>query len=296
MFRGPRALCREYSLVLDSKAIEHTLVESEGDWLLIVPASQLRLAYEEIGRYSMERDTRRPPPQRFVQPFNGAAYGAIGFAAILLLVAYAAGLQLFHADWLALGALDSGIAARHQWWRAATALTLHVDQQHLLSNLLFGVLGGIAAGRLVGPGIAWAGAIGAAILANLVEMGISPPTHRAIGASTAVFAMLGLITGLAWAERVHLRERHWHRWAPAIAGVCLLSLTGGGGGDPREGVAPEHVDVLGHVLGFLFGTAGGWLIAGTELARNRSNLRQVSSGVGTALAVGGAWLLALSHR
>jgi membrane associated rhomboid family serine protease len=295
VFRGPRALCREYSLVLESKAIEHNVVESEGEWLLVVPVSQLRLAYEEIGRYSMERDTRRPP-QRYIEPFGGAAYGTIGYAVILLLVAYAAGLQLFHADWFAVGALDSSAAARHQWWRAATALTLHVDQQHLLSNLLFGVLGGMAAGRMVGPGIAWAGGIGAAILANWVEMGISPPTHRAIGASTAVFAILGLITGLAWAERVNLRERRWHRWAPAIAGVCLLALTGGGGGDPREAAAPEHVDVLGHLLGFLFGTAGGWFIARADLARDRSTFRQVSSGAATALLVGAAWLLALRHH
>jgi rhomboid protease GluP len=294
VFQGPGALCREYSLVLESKAIEHELIQSDGDWRLEVPPAELRRAYEEIGRYAGERTTRRPAP-RFLESFPGAPYGALGFAAILIFAAYAAGIHLFHSDWLARGALDASAAARDEWWRTATALTLHADQMHLLSNLLSGTVAGIAAGRLVGPGIAWAAGTLAAMLANGLEMAISPATHLAIGASTLVFAMLGLITGLAWADKIDDRERTWHRWGPVFAGLFLLVLFGSGGGDPASGVAPAHVDVLGHLLGFIAGTGVGWRLARSRFAAIRSAAKQAAVGIATALVIGVAWLLALGH-
>jgi rhomboid protease GluP len=294
VFQGPRALCREYSLVLEAKAIEHEVIQDDGDWRLAVAPAELHRAYEEIGRYAGEHTTRRAPP-RFVDTFPGASYGALGFAAMLMFVAYAAGIHLFHSDWLARGAVDASAEARHEWWRAATALTLHADQMHLLSNLLSGTVAGIAASRMVGPGIAWAAGTLAAILANGLEMAISPSTHLAIGASTLVFALLGLITGLAWADKIKDRERTWHRWAPVFAGLFLLALFGGGGGDPASGVAPAHVDVLGHLLGFISGTGVGWRLAKSRFASIRSATKQAAVGIATAMLIGVAWLLALGH-
>jgi rhomboid protease GluP len=203
---------------------------------------------------------------------------------ILLLTAYCAGSGLFGLDWLASGDLDAG--AGGEWWRAITALTLHLDQEHLLGNLLFGVIGGIAAARLLGPGVAWASILGAGALANYVEVLISPATHRAVGASTAVFAALGLLAGMAWRERLTSRERAWYRWAPLIAGVSLLTLLGAG---------REHVDVLGHGLGFLFGLGVGWIYARVNMSRNRDTRLQMVTGAGAVLLTCIAWALAISH-
>lgn len=294
VFQGPRALCREYSLVLEAKAIEHEVIQEDGDWRLEVPPAELRRAYEEIDRYAGERTLRRAPP-RFIDSFPGAPYGVLGFAAILMWVAYAAGIHLFHSDWLARGAVDASTAARHEWWRAATALTLHADQMHLLSNLLSGTIAGIAASRMVGPGVAWAAGTLAAVLANGLEMAVSPASHLAIGASTLVFALLGLITGLAWADKINDRERTWHRWGPVFAGLFLLALFGGGGADPASGVAPAHVDVLGHLLGFIAGTAVGWRLAKSRFASVRSPTKQAAFGISTALIIAVAWMLALGH-
>jgi rhomboid protease GluP len=281
VFRGSKLLCREFSLVLEARGIEHEARESGDTWMLSVPPTLVHRAYDEISRYSAERNVPRSVPS-VIEPFSGAAIGAIGYTLILLLTAYCAGVGLFGADWLSLGALDAG--ARSEWWRALTALTLHLDQEHLMGNLLFGVVAGVAAGRLLGPGVAWASILGAGALANYVEILIAPATHRAVGASTAVFAALGLLTGLAWRQRLTLRERRWYRWAPLIAGICLLTLLGAGN---------AHVDVLGHGLGFLFGTAVGWLYAQTGVPRSRSRRLQIAAGAGAALLVGAAWLLAL---
>jgi rhomboid protease GluP len=282
VFRGSKPLCHEFSLVLEAKGIEHETRESERIWTLIVPVALLDRAYEEISRYSAERRPPRSVPAA-IPARPGATLGAIVYVLILLLTAYCAGNEAFGADWLSIGSLDA--AAPREWWRAVTALTLHLDQEHLLGNVLFGVLAGIGAGRLLGPGVAWASILGAAAVANYLEILIAPVTHRAVGASTAVFAALGLLAGMAWRERLTLRERLWYRWAPLIAGICLLTLLGAGN---------AHVDVLGHALGFILGIGVGWVHAKVDLG-NRGARLQIVSGACTILLVVTAWLLALSH-
>jgi membrane associated rhomboid family serine protease len=283
VFRGSKLLVHEYSLVLEARGIEYetATAEDEISWVLSVPAGMRHRAYEELGRYSVERGVKRSVPE-VVQPRSGAALGVFVYVVILLVTAYCAGNATFGADWLSLGSLDAG--ARGEWWRAVTALTLHLDQEHLLGNVLFGAVAGLAASRLLGPGIAWAGILGAAALANYAEILISPITHRAVGASRAVFAALGLLSGMAWRQRLTLRERLWYRWAPLIAGICLLTLLGAGS---------AHVDVLGHSLGFLFGLGVGWFYARSGVPNNRNPRVQLIAGLGAVLVVCAAWIFAL---
>jgi rhomboid protease GluP len=146
VFRGPKELCHEFSLVLEAQAIEHEMSESGGSWVLSVSPALLHRAYEEMSRYSAERSVPRELP-RHVEPFAGAALGAMAYTLVLLIAAYCAGAGVFGVDWLTVGSLDAGAAS--EWWRAVTALTLHLDQEHLLGNLLFGVVAGVAAGRLL---------------------------------------------------------------------------------------------------------------------------------------------------
>jgi rhomboid protease GluP len=283
VFRGSKLLCQEYSLVLEARGIEHETEQDQSSWILSVPAEMRHRAYEELSRYSIERSVRRSVPE-VLQPHSGGAIGVFLYVLILLSIAYCAGNATFGADWLSLGSLDAG--ARGEWWRAVTALTLHLDQEHLLGNVLFGAVAGIAASRLLGPGVAWASILAAAALANYAEILISPITHRAVGASTAVFAALGLLSGMAWRQRLTLRERLWYRWAPLIAGICLLTLLGAGS---------AHVDVLGHALGFLFGLGVGWIFARSRVSGNRDPRAQVFAGLGAVLLVCAAWVFALWH-
>lgn len=70
-----------------------------------------------------------------------------------------------------------------------------------------------------------------------------PAAYRSLGASTAIFAGLGLLTGRA--IRIVVRADHPHRWrsvfVPLAAGLTMLGLYGAGG---------IHIDVLAHVTGF----------------------------------------------
>ena len=203
---------------------------------------------------------------------------------MLLATAYCTGIQAFDEDWLAAGSLDARVGGEGEWWRAVTALTLHLDQAHLLGNLLFGAVFGTLAGGAFGPGIAWSSILAAGALADYLDMLISPPQHRAAGASTAVFAALGLLSGFSWRLRLSVREQFRYRWAPLFGGLFLLTMLGAGA---------ERVDVLGHALGFATGTLLGWIYARLGLPRTRDRRPQWVAGAAALAVIVGAWFLAL---
>jgi rhomboid protease GluP len=282
IFRGSRAACFEFGLVLDAKGLRYESIEVDGAVALMVSPGMQEIASDELRRYATERAQRPESPATFV-PFAGSGSGVVMYALVLILVAYCAGIQLFSVDWLEAGSLQSGAGAAWQWWRAVTALTLHLDQEHLLSNLTFGMGVGLLAGRMFGPGVAWLSVLVAGAFANYIDMLISPPWHRAAGASTAVFAALGLLSGFGWGERLKLRARRFYRWAPLFGGVCLLALLGAGN---------QQVDVLGHLLGFVSGTGLGWAFARSR-PTGRGSALQLLCGALALLLIAAAWFPAL---
>jgi rhomboid protease GluP len=82
-----------------------------------------------------------------------------------------------------------------------------------------------------------------------------PKPHVALGASTAVFAAVGALTGHGAAETIRDRSRVtlFCKALPLLGGLVLLGFYGFGP-DPRT-------DVVAHVWGFLSGAVLG-LIAG----------------------------------
>jgi membrane associated rhomboid family serine protease len=284
ILRGRRRLVFESALVLAAKDVDYEVFERPGIWLLHVPAVDAQRALAELEAYAAERRLKRA--RRLAVPFGGAGGGAVVYGAILLAVAYCNGASWGGVDWLAAGALESGAEARGQWWRTVTALCLHLDPVHLAGNLLFGSVAGTLCGRLWGPGVAWLSILTAAVLANAVEMAVAPAGERSVGASTAVFAALGLLAGYAWRRQLPLAERWLYRVSPLIAGASLLALLGAGS---------EHVDVLGHALGFVAGLGGGCGFAWAGVPRSRASRVQVASGTLAVVLVTGAWVLALRH-
>jgi rhomboid protease GluP len=283
LLRGSQRACAEAALVLAAKGIPYETLELGGECELVVPLGQIAAAREELDRYAHERAPPRRARPVFV-PFSGAGVGSAVYGALLVLIAYSAGVHAFGADWLARGSLDARPAAAHEWWRAVTALTLHLDQAHLLGNLLFGIAIGALAGRAFGPGVAWLSILVAASTANYIDMLISPPSHRAVGASTAVFAALGLLVGFAWRHGLTLRDRFKYAYGPVFGGVALLALLGAG---------DEHVDVLAHALGFIAGGVTGWLYSRLGVPTTRGRGMQRAAGAAARARVGRAWVLAL---
>jgi rhomboid protease GluP len=158
--------------------------------------------------------------------------------------------------WLDVGDLDTeAVFARGEWWRPGTALFLHADLAHLLSNALSGIFVFSAVLSTIGLRRGWLLLALASVAGNLAAAALNyPGPYHSIGASTAIFAGLGLLTGRA--IRVVARSGSFHRWrtmfVPLAAGLTVLGLYGAGG---------MHVDVLAHLMGFASGLGLGFIAA-----------------------------------
>jgi membrane associated rhomboid family serine protease len=280
----PPAACADWALVLDSVSIPYerrTTVDGSSLWVL--PADHARAAFE-LQHYL--RENRRPPAAPVVWPNHPhALYGVYGYALILIAVTLAAVGHLGGRNWHGAGVLDAGFLERGEVWRVLTALTLHADLPHLLSNLAFGALFGYPAARLFGPGIAWLLVLLGGGLAYGMDAMLHPPNHHLLGASTAVFTALGLVAAYGW--RRHLRN--WSPWmrksAPLIGGIALLAFTGTGG---------ENTDLLAHLAGFVVGTGLGALCARLPMPPPGRTGLQWAAGLTAIALLASAWGLALA--
>jgi rhomboid protease GluP len=116
-----------------------------------------------------------------------------------------------------------------------------------------------------------------------------------VGASTAVFTALGLLSAFSWRARYSLAQRWALRWGPLIAGVVLLGWTGVGGQDPSgEGGGGQNVDIVAHALGFASGILLGMCAALQGVARVLDRIPQWLTGVGALIAIAVAWGYALA--
>jgi membrane associated rhomboid family serine protease len=277
-----RAACEERGFVLHAVGIDSQVVWLGRAWGLRVTAGDHAAALAQLEHYEHENPPRRRPLP--TEPLHAAAWlGSAVYAAVLLWVGYLAGGFALGIDWLDAGALRAGATRAGEVWRAVTALTLHLDVGHLLANLGFGTVFGLLAGQLLGTGIAWSTVLVAASGANLLNAFIQPSTHSSVGASTAVFATLGLLAAYAWRHRRDQGDRWAYRWAPLVAGVILLGFTGAGG---------ERTDVLAHLTGFAMGTLAG--IAHATWRVPRGALAQVTAGGLALLLIACAWAFALA--
>ena len=120
-------------------------------------------------QYEAERNRPVPPPPPPPRLFPHAWIGCVLYVLVLIGVAIAISRGLWRLDAFELGALDGERMQRGEWWRAFTALTLHVDAAHLALNLGAGAWFGYLAGRQLGVGTAWLLIVFGAATANLLE-------------------------------------------------------------------------------------------------------------------------------
>ncbi len=270
------------ALVLASAGIGSRLVRQPQTIALFVAAPDaLRAGYELI---EYDRENRRRPAPALRSLWEGAD-GAFAYATLLIVVYVAAGRGMFGLDWEAAGYAQAGLIVGGEWWRALTALTLHADIEHLASNIFAGGMLGIFLAQTLGPGLAWLAILLAGGLGNALNALVEPAEHTSIGASTAVFAALGLLATLVWRRG----PSHWARglrsWLPLAAGVMLLAFLGFGG---------ERTDIGAHVAGFLVGILAGVVLHFADRRIPQGRRAQYSYGFAAFALIVFAWLAALT--
>ena len=279
---GTVAAVEQQALVLAAVGIGSRLVAEGGVVRLFVALPESARARYELACYERENAPRR-------RRFQGRAAlrrieGALAYAAVLTFFFAAVRRHAFGIDWLAAGAAQAGLILDGAWWRTVTALSLHAELGHLMSNLAFGMALGLLVAQLLGSGLGWLAILLVGALGNALNALFHAPGHSAIGASTALFGALGLLAGHARKSRVVPWRGGLRRWAPVGAGIMLLAFLGFGG---------ERTDVGGHVAGFVAGGALGFALAhaGDRLPQGARAQRIYGALACALLAL--AWLSAL---
>jgi len=277
-----RAECSDRALVLASLRIPYQIVDDTDSCALIVPAEYSAQAMDQLIQY----DDENPPaivPKKVVVQYQDAVPGLIGYALIIGGVTALAGFAASNSEWVVAGRVDGALIRAGEWWRTITALTLHSGLRHIIGNLVFGAMFGLFAGRLLGSGVAWLTILLAGASGNLLNTLLLDSAHRSLGASTAVFAALGLVAGYVWRGKLMAQDRWPYRVGPIVGGFALLMYTGTGG---------ENTDVGAHLMGFLCGLGGGILLSPVRTRLVDAKL-QVVSGFVAIVIVCGAWIAAL---
>ena len=245
-----RRSCADRALVLSAAHIPYQMIDDGTGCAIVVPAELSAAAAEQIRLYDEENPpvVIAPPPKI---EYQDALPGLVGYVLVLCAVAGLAGYSFFERNWFSIGRIDGELVRAGEWWRTVTALTLHSGVRHLVGNLIFGTFFGLFAGRLVGPGVAWLAIVLAGAVGNLANTLLLDATHRSVGASTAVFAALGLVAGYVWHARLMRQDRWSNRYGPIVGGIALLMFTGTG---------DENTDVGAHLFGFIAGFASGLLL------------------------------------
>jgi rhomboid protease GluP len=235
----------------ESIRVEHG--DQPGEFDLQVEPDAVEKISEEIRQYEVESEIVRIPK---IVPSNWAKYPAgwgyyLIWALVLALVFHFQQTDLSLAE---RGASSSiGFMRDAEWWRPFTALFLHADLGHILGNLASGALFGMLVSKSIGPLKAWSMILLSGTLGNVITSALTyPESFTSIGASTAVFGALGILSGIGLVENV--REKVSMPWvrvlAPLIAGLAMLGMLGGA--EPGS-----NTDVLGHVFGFSAGVVSG---------------------------------------
>ena len=200
----------EHSLVVLAMGESCWLISTDHGHQLCVEPAALDAAHRQLACFDRERIGWPPPP--FV--YDIARVKHLPITPLL----WALGVCLFY--WAQVerpgltnaGLLNSRRVFEHgEWWRAWTALWLHADIGHLVSNAINGWMVFSAVVATFGLRASWGLIAAAAIVGNLATVALhSGDDYRSLGASTAVFAALGLLAGRA--VGVMSRSGHPHRW------------------------------------------------------------------------------------
>ncbi|NLY40053.1 MAG: rhomboid family intramembrane serine protease, partial [Desulfovibrionales bacterium] len=137
---------RLWATVLASQGLAYQL----DDTSLFVPTELADQAIAEILAYEAENE---PMPLLQAQPDSSSPELMI-FALILMCMAGAEMLWP-DMDWLGKGRAHAELIQHGEWWRCVTALFLHVDAGHLLSNLVALAVLTWLLSRTFGTGLVW---------------------------------------------------------------------------------------------------------------------------------------------
>ena len=251
-----KSQAEETALILTSAGITSRLSlrkeHPTGPWVIEVEPDRLL----EAQRCITEEDPPRPsaPPE----PQLGKHSSPVWVAGLILCNIIVWGLleqnggSYDSATLLRFGAIRTLLLAEGEWWRAVTALFLHIGLKHLAGNMAtLGVLGMLTL-RAVGPGRLFFLYVVSGITGNYVSYLWNPSFAVKAGASGAILGLLGTLSGVRLRQLALFpassRYTFWHVPAMLIAFYGFVI-----------GIGPR-TDHAAHIGGLVCGVVLGALV------------------------------------
>ncbi len=252
---------RDRAVVLTAMGVDCVVRHEVGEWVLLVAEGDGERARLEIAGYEAGEEQRlaERAERPVVGPAPGDFRGGLVFS-FLLMGAYV--LQKATPDEVVEGwVMDVGRVRAGEWWRLVTALGVHGSFEHVFAN---GVIGGFLFAFLAREWRTWV-ALLMAVLCGVLGNGLNlifhwAGEHRSIGASTSVFAVMGLLFAHGWVgvggRGLRGRARAWV--LPFGGAAAMYSFFAG---DPTHSLDFHRVDHTAHFGGWLAGALAGLLVA-----------------------------------
>lgn len=241
---------REWALVLAAEGIDTRIADEAGAYRIRVAEADASRGEASLAAYDRER---APRPRAAA----GAAREVAGLGPLNAALVVGAAMLGFYAltgprdpevVWFARGSADAARIAAGELWRCVTALTLHADGAHVVGNAVFAAVFLTAAGRGLGPGLAFALTLLAGAGGNLANAFLRDAAHVSVGASTALFGAVGVLAGWRVPQLARMGRTGWRAAAPLAAGLGLLAMLGAGS---------PPVDLWAHAFGLAVGAPVG---------------------------------------
>ena len=244
-------LADEWALVLVSQGMSPSLRVGPEGVVLSVPEEETEKALAGLSAYETENSVSRRALESASDESPSFVPGLLVAGALLASHLITVGWPQI-APWFDRGLADAERILSGELWRIVTALTLHADLAHVLSNAVAAAIFVTILSSFAGAGLSVALLLVVGSGGNLANAFLQGPGHLAIGASTAIFGVIGIIGALGVVRRHRESGKTRRAWIPIPAALALLAMLGTGTG---------RVDVLAHFSGFMFGAVIGVLVA-----------------------------------
>lgn len=229
------------ALILAASNIDYRIQKRKSSFQVNVRSKDFARAQTVIALYFQENPEAEviSPPSAETRKNN---YSGV-LAAVFLAVFYLAAGENRHVFFKTFGSSASGIL-NGEIYRTVTSLMLHVDAIHLAGNMAAIALFGSAVCSIRGMGVGWLMILLTGVIGNFCNAWLHRTAHLAVGASTAVFGAIGMLSAYQFWNKMMLPGKSIKAWLPLAGGLALLGILGSGGG---------RVDLMAHLFGFSTG-------------------------------------------
>lgn len=231
-----------FSLVLSSKGILHHLEKVEHRWKIRVDDIDYEKALNTIEQYLHENrnfsKTIVPLYSKYQRTYTGI------WVALLLLACHVAITMSDQHEFFVNTYGSSAFYVLHgEFYRSVTSLFIHADALHLIGNMVGIAIFGTAVCTTMGWGVGWLIILASGTVGNLANALLYKSNHISIGASTAIFGAIGILSAYQFYKNFKQSEQKIKAFLPLGGGLALLGMFGSG----------AHADLMAHLFGFLAG-------------------------------------------